>query len=574
MSIDSNLAGWDEEVDVVVAGTGAAGLAAAITASDEGACVVVLESAELIGGTTAISGGQPWVPCNAHMDEVGVPDSREDALTYLDGLIQGREPNRDRLEYFVEHGHEALAYLEATTPLGLRVCRTFSDYFADRPGGKPNGRSLDVVPYGAREALGSWDEKVRRSPQIPSMTLDEMAGATESANPKDASSIAAGTGELSTDLMERVAERDALGVRTGGGALVAALLRGALDRGIEPRTGVRVSRLVVEAGEVVGVEVETDGRTQRIQARRGVVLASGGFDWNRDLVRAFIGVPKIWPISPPSLQGDGLVMGLEVGAAVANMTVTWACPVISDGTATYDGAPMHMLNTPRQEPGVIAVNSRGERFVNEAVAYMQMPLAFRTFDATDLGWPNASPAWLVFDSTVRERVVAGDFAPGSPTPEWVVEADTVEQLAERIGVPAEALSRTVQRWNSQVEAGKDEDFGRASVWFEGWTSGGPNPAMLAPVASGPFFALRFYDGALGTAGGLQTDKHGCVVAMRGGVIPGLYAAGNAAASVFGPAYPGGGATLGQGLAFGHFAGRHAGRRPAETASERAGAAMA
>ena len=541
--------------DVVVVGSGAAGLAAAVTARDGGCEVEIIEAADMIGGTSAVSGGQPWVPCNQHMQEAGLQDSREDALRYLDRLMQGREPDRDRLEVFIDRAPEAIAYLEANTPLKMTVCTKFSDYHADVPGGTMSGRTLEIVPFAAREELGELDEKVRRSTHIPALTLDEIAGADTGANPKDANLIAAGTGELSAGLKQRLAEREAAGIRTCGGALVSSLLKGVVDRGMSVRTSARASRLIVEDGAVAGVVAEIDGEETAIRARRGVVLAAGGFEWNAEMVKAFYGVSEIWPLTPPFNVGDALRMELEAGASLANMSVAWAVPVVSDGRATLDGAPLHIMNTPRQEPGVIVVNQQGHRYTNEAVAYMHFGLAHRVFDPRSVSWPNQAPVWLIFDQTVRERTAVNDFAPGGPTPDWVREAPTIGELAAEVDVAAETLVATVDRWNRSVEDGVDEDHGRGTVWFEGWTSGGPSPSMLAKLEKPPFYAMPLYDGVIGTAGGLRTDGRGRVIAMRGGAIDGLYAAGNAAASVFGPAYPGGGATLGQAMTFAYLAGR-------------------
>jgi succinate dehydrogenase/fumarate reductase flavoprotein subunit len=554
---------WESSANVIVVGSGAAGLSAAISAFDRGAGVEIIEAAPMIGGTSSISGGQPWVPMNRHLFDAGREDSREEALTYLYKVTHGRAPDESLLETFVDRAAEAFAYLEENTPLKFKLCESFSDYHADLPGGKMAGhRTLDAVPFNARAALGELDEKVRRSPHLPSLTIDELAGVGMAANPKDAASIIGGTGELGAEARRLIAEREKAGVRACGGALVTSLLRGVLDRGMQVRTSTRVRRLLIEDGAVVGVVAETaDGETA-FEARRGVVLAAGGFEWNEDLVKAFLGVPKVWPITPPYNRGDALQMGLRAGAAVANMTVAFACPVTSDGQDTWEGQPLHMMNSPRQEPGVIAVNRNGRRFSNEAIAYMHFGLAFRVFDPVQHDWPNQSPVWLVFDQRVRDRTAAKDLVPGRPTPSWVKEASTIEELAGQMDVPANELVATVKRWNTFVANGADEDFGRATVWFEGLTSGGPDPErMLAPIDKPSYYAMALYDGTVGTAGGLRIDPDGRVKTMDGGVIPGLYAAGNTTASVFGPAYPGGGGTLGLAMTFGYLAGLNVAELP-------------
>jgi succinate dehydrogenase/fumarate reductase flavoprotein subunit len=552
---------WDEVADVLVVGSGAGALAAAVTAADNGCDVKVLEAAEMIGGTSSISGGMPWVPCNRQMAEAGLDDSREEALAYLRGLTQGREPDWRTIEAYVEKAAEALAYLEDATPLRMKISRPFSDYFADQPGGKMSGRTLDVVPYPARQELGDLDQEVRVSAHIPLLTQAEMAG--EFDDPRGASATVIDAGTLHPVLVELAEERRSAGIRTSGGALITSLLKGAVDRGVEVRTNSRVLRLVVDDGEVRGVIAEVDGGEIAIGARRGVVLAAGGFEWNADLVKAFLGALDLRPLSPPHNRGDALIMGLEVGASIANMATAWGMPAVSDGKQTSEGAPLNFFGTIRQEPGVIAVNRRGRRFSNEAASYMLYGQSHRAFDSSfgEVTWPNQSPVWLVFDQAVRDNAATLDLVPGEPTPDWVEEASTLAELADSIGVPEDALDDTVGRWNESVEQGEDRDFGRGTAWFEGFTTGGPGPHMLAKIETPPFYALPLYDGAIGTAGGLLTDDEARVVSMRGEVIPGLYAVGNAAASAFGPAYPGGGASIGQGLTFGYIAGLDVAPRP-------------
>jgi succinate dehydrogenase/fumarate reductase flavoprotein subunit len=491
------------EADVIVVGSGSAGLTAAITAHDHGSDVLILEADTYIGGATAISGGQPWIPLNDHFPETGDADCRMDADLYLAQITRGHEPDPARLTAFTDRAAQAMRYLEARTPLKVTVRTTFSDYHADLPGGKMRGRSLDIVPFPARDQLGEWDELIRRSRQLPSLTLDEMSGAGASANPKDADAIAvaAGTGGLATPLVELIAQRDTAGVRTCGGALIAALLDGCLDRGIPIRVSARVRRLITGHGSVTGVVVSSGGHDVEIHARQGVVLAAGGFEWNAGLVRQFTGITDLKPLSPPILHGDALLMGLETGAAVANMSVLWSNPATYDEVSTYDtGEPFYMMNSPRQEPGVILVNRRGERFTNEAIAYNHMPLAFRAFESRTSAFPNEE-AWMIFDQRVRERTAVADLQPGGPVPAWVKTSQTIEGLAAGLGIDPQALAATVARWSANVAGGADPDFGRGTVWFEAWTTGGPSLRLLAPVDTPGFYAMRLYDGALGTAGG-------------------------------------------------------------------------
>ena len=537
---------WDRVADVVVVGSGAAGLAAATFAHDGGADVLVVEKADLVGGTTGVSGGMPWIPLNRHMADVGVEDSRDEALTYLRRLTLGREPDPELLEAYVDNAADVLAHLEAKTPLRMTAPPMFSDYFADLPGGKPRGRSIEPEPFDARTALGDWAPRLRTSPHLPWLTMEEGA------------KFLTGAGLPDLDLAAR---READDVRVLGPALVAALFRGLLDRGVAVLTGCPVRDLVVLDGEVVGLRTDGDGGEELIAARRGVVLASGGFEWNREMVRAFIG-QDIEPLSPPHNVGDGHRMAMEVGARLANMGVFWGQPALLEPGATFEGRPLFQMGTARSNPGSILVNKHGRRFANEGVAYQDLPKVFGTFDPVAIDYPNEAPVWLVFDQRVKDTmVILPTVLPGQPAPDWILRADSVRGLAAAIDVDPDALEDTVARYNAQAADGGDPDFGRGTTWFEGFMTGGPRPEhCVVPLRTRPYYAVQLHNGTLGTCGGPLIDRHGRVRTWDGGTVPGLYAAGNAAANVFGPAYPGGGATIGPALTFGALAGRHAASR--------------
>jgi len=545
-------ASWDRSTDVVVVGSGAAGLTAALAARELGASVVVLDKSELIGGTTAVSGGGIWVPGNRRMVELGVADTREDALAYLRAVTDGRETDPALVEAYVDGVLEAVDFLEARTPASFVASRYFSDYFGELPGAKRLGRCMECLPFESRAELGPWHDRIRKSPHRPNLMIDEVA-ATAAATSGNTGAIA-----LSSELRALAAARDAAGILTGGGALVASLLRALLDRATTVETQARVRRLVLDGERVAGVVAHAGGKDVAIQAG-GVVLAAGGFEWNTEFVQAFLGIPDLRPLSPPVNDGDGLLLGMRAGAALANMTVAWSHPVTSDGQATFEGKPLHRMASPRNEAGCITVNRHGRRFVNEGVSYMDLARTFRTYDPVAAEYPNEPPVFMVFDRRVRDRIELHDLLPGGPTPAWVTEAESLTSLAERIGVPPETLGAEVARFNANVARGEDVDFHRGTVWFEGFSSGGPSPARaLAPIDRPPFYAMALYDGALGTAGGLHIDGHGRVRASQGGTVEGLFAAGNTAASVFGPTYPAGGVTIGGALAFALRAGRGAG----------------
>jgi 3-oxosteroid 1-dehydrogenase len=555
---------WDHTVDVVVVGSGAAALATAITAADGGCKVELLEKASLLGGTSAFSGGMPWVPMNKHMADYGTDDSREAVLEYLATLDLGRFADQGLIETFVDRAAEAIEYLESTTPLAYRVCQTYSDYYRDHPGGRPAGRSLDILPYESRDELGEWHDRVRETPHIPNLTQDEMNGAGTMRN-----LTVDEAGKVTAEIGATLAERAEKGIRTLGPAMISRLVRGALDHGVELRTDTPVRRLVTDGdGAVVGVIAEVEGKEVAIGASRGVVLTCGGFEWNRDLVLAFMGVPDLLPLSPPHNTGDGLIMGMEIGAKIANMSNAVAFPATYDEHSTFEGHPLGMLAGPRAEAGVVVVNREGRRFVNEGISYMDVAKVHRQYDPQTQSYPNEGPVWQIFDQTIADHAVVGEFRPDLPTPEWVHKADSIAELAAEIGIDPEVLVGEIDRFNDHVDKGVDPDFGRGTVWWEGMTNGGPSPEKnLAKVERGPFYAMKLWNGVLGTVGGLEIDSEARVQRMRGGVIPGLYAAGNTAAGIFGQAYPGGGCTLGPAMTFGYLAGRslsESDQRPLET----------
>lgn len=549
---------WTRETDVVVIGSGAAGLAAAATAASRGCAVEVLEKAELVGGTTAFSGGMPWVPGNEHMAAAGNPDDFDEVMSYVDSLIERRAPDRELIETYVREAGKSVAAIEALTPLRTMINPYFSDYYADHPGGRPPSRSLEILPFAEREELGERAGEVRATPHLPNLTQSEMVEAGTLRN------LTVDTeGEVLSDLKEKLVEREEKGISTKGAALAGALFKGALDQGAEVRTGVAVTGLVQdESGAIVGVRAEADGEEISIRARLGVVVASGGFEWNAELVKTFIGTPEVMPLSPPTNVGDGLIMGLEAGAKVGSMSVALGHPAIYDEELEIEGQPLGTFAFHRGTPGVVVVNKAGRRFMNENLSYMDAGKMFRVYDPSTQSYPNDQPDWIVFDQSVRDTTIALSMQPGKPTPDWVLEGATLDELGEKMGLEPGVLREEIERFNGYAEAGADPDFGRGTIWYEGMTSGGPDPAVhLAKCDQAPFYAMKLYDGIIGTIGGLAIEEHGRVRKMRGeGVIPGLYAAGNAAAGIFGQAYPGGGSTLGPCLTFGYLIGQDLGDR--------------
>jgi succinate dehydrogenase/fumarate reductase flavoprotein subunit len=543
---------WDVEADVVVIGSGAAGLTAALAAHEGGAKVVVLEKASTIGGASAVSGGVMWVPNNHHMAEVGIADSRADAIAYVTRLADGRSDDR-LIATFLDTAPEMLRFIEASTSLAFKPLARYPDYHPELEGGKPGGRSLDPGLFDSND-LGNWKKKLRRSP-IFGMTAMSVAEATE-------------WGVFSKPLQlpfKLLGERLSKGFVCYGGALVGRLLKALLDRRVEPMLEAAARELLVDDGRVSGIRVAVGAsgdRELRIRARSGVVLASGGFEWDSKLVAQFLGGLLSHPNSPPCNQGDGLRLAMSLGADLANMSEAWWCPSVVIPGEEYDGRPLYRGDfATRSMPHSIIVNRRGARFVNEAQNYNDLMKPFFTFDPLAYERPNL-PAWIVFDQQYLERYALLTFMPGQNAPEWLPRAGSLADLAALVGIGPHGLESTVSRFNRFAVEGRDPDFHRGESLYDrfyGDPDHTPNP-NLGTLEKPPFYALQVHPGAIGTKGGAKVTPDSQVLRVDGQPIPGLYAAGNVMAGVTGPGYPGAGATIGAGMTFGYIAGTHAARQ--------------
>jgi 3-oxosteroid 1-dehydrogenase len=532
-----------ETFDVVVLGTGAAALAAAIRACDGGASVGLFEKADTVGGTSAWSGGMVWIPVNPHMAELGIEDSREEALTYLNSLSNGLI-EADRVAALVDAGPEMVTWFEANTPVKFQIIKDFPDYHPEHPGAKPGGgRSLEcpLFPYAD---LADWQDRVSVGPQLSGNIM--------------MSETSLGRGAPSGVAPEELARRRVRDERGAGQGLIGPLLRACLDRQIDPRTGMRAVELIVDDGRVVGVRFETSDGSFDIGARRGVIIATGGFEWDPELVRAFVRGPLARSASVPTNTGDGLKMAMRIGAGLADMREAWWVPTID--VPVGDRMAAWQVNGERTRPHCIMVNKRGQRFTNEAANYNALGAAFHVIDVSSFDYVN-HPAWMVFDRHYLTRYGLAGFRGDGPTPEWIIEAPSIAELATAIDVTAQALEATVARWNELSARGEDVDFGRGRSAHDRWwgdPSLGDGPqATLGPLDIAPFYAVQVYSGVLGTKGGPRTDGNGQVLDVDGRPIAGLYAAGNAMGSVMGMTYGGAGGTLGPALVFGYLAGRHA-----------------
>lgn len=537
---------WNREADVVVLGSGGAALAAALSAHDHGAReVVIIERSGMVGGTTAMSGGMLWIPGNHHQIAAGISEADEDVVAYLDALAPG-QLDPETLWAFMQGGPEMVRYLEEKTPARFHAFTDFPDYQPYAPGAKPDGgRSLDNEAF-SFERLGKWAARVNPS----KMSYPIRASLEEAVQ-----------GTLSeADL----AERERGDYRALGQALVGSLFLGVVERDIPVLFETRARKLVKDGDRIVGVVAEdADGHDVRVRARRGVVIATGGFEWNPALVKAFLRGPMTGPVSVPENEGDGLLMAIEAGAQLGNMQNAFWMQSALEMKPQRGARPNYMLGSDeRARPGAILVNRAGKRFVNEAVNYNAVGKAIVAFDAGTHSYPNV-PYWLIIDQRYRDKYPVFTASPGSADPAYMLRADTLEGLAEAAGIDAAGLVATVERFNTMVRAGHDDDFQRGDNTYDNFYMWGdpsfdPPYRTLGLIDQGPFYAVQMESGVLGTCGGPKTNADAQVVDWSGNPIPGLYAAGNVMAAVLGEAYGGAGGTLGPGLTFGYLAGKHLG----------------
>lgn len=534
----------DQEVDVVVVGSGASGLAAALAAATAGASVTVIEKSPVFGGTSAVSGGSVWVPCNRYMAASGIVDSRDDALSYLRAVSLDRMGD-SLLEAFVDNVNALIAFLPATTPLEFSVNSRHPDYQQRLPGSKPGGRTVQVDLYDSKR-LHELQPLLRHGHSSVPVTRQEIDL----------------WGEQTLDRWdwETIAERTRAGLVGGGTALIGGLLEGCSNAGVVLRASCRATQLLREGDRVSGVAIDDAFGKRPIRARRGVVLATGGFEWDGELVRAFLGVPMVAPGGVPTDEGDGLRMAMKLGVMLGNMTEAWWDPMLYQVGDEYDDMPLYRPTSGlRGLPGSIMVNRHGHRFVDEAMNYNDLTKAMLQFDPGAYTYANV-PCYLVFDDRFRRSYSVGTVTPDAPTPPWMFVNEMLSGLSREMGIDPHGLDEQVRQFNAHAEHGEDPVFHRGENLYDryrGDTRISPNP-NVRPLGPGPYFGVELKLGCLGTKGGPVTDAAGQAVDPNGLPVPGLYACGNAAASPFGPGYPGAGATLAAGMTFGYLIGRHLG----------------
>lgn len=549
---------WAEEFDVVCVGSGLGGLSAALTAAERGASALVAEKFELLGGVSALSSGQLWLGPN-HLQEDGMADSDADAESYLAHLSQGFA-TPDRRRTFIERGREALQYFTDVIGIEMMVVKGLPDYYYPAvEGSKPDGRYVEVKPFRAGQ-LGDLAEKVLTSPYGDGYSFTTSNEWVQ---------MQSGGDHVGACLERHLAA----GERCAGAGLAAAQVLAAKERGVDMRTDTEIVDLVLdEAGAVAGVVArDASGATKRIRARLGVVLATGGYDWKPEYVRAFDALPEAGSMAPPTVAGDHIVMAAKAGAIAIPARAPAQSPIFVGYKVPAEkvyGRTSYRMWLPGT-PHCIAVNRYGRRFANDGF-YPDVATKVARFDGQEQGQPNW-PAWIVFDQAMVDKYGFQPSWPGQPLSEGIAtSADTLAELAEQVGIDPQGLEETAARFNSFCETGVDEDFARGTVPWGRIMTGDPsliNP-NLAPLAKPPFHAVRIERVTLGVpTAGLPIDNDGRVLNASDEPIPGLYAAGNSAAWLdIGGGYNSGIANT-RGMLYGylavlHMTGQHAAPEPA------------
>lgn len=545
---------FDAPFDVVVVGAGAAGMTAALAASRQhGLRTLLIEKSGYFGGSTARSGGGVWIPGNYALKAAGQvdPGDAEAAKTYLDAIVGDVVP-KVRRDTYIDRGPEVMDFLRESTPVRFQWVPDYADYLPEQPGGRPAGRSVEPVPMDAR-FLGA--ELQRLHPPY------SKAPANLIVTQADFRKLSLGLRTIKGPLtMVKVLLRRLWAIARGqqmyamGHAIAIGLRQGLDDAGVTVAYETELKELLIESDRVVGVVVEQGGTRRTIRAARGVILGSGGFEQNQELREKFLPQPTSasWSTGSTSNTGGGLLAGMAIGAATDLLDDAWWGPTIElPGRAWF-------LLAERNLPGAIFVNAAGRRYMNEALPYVEATHAMYEGEASGI---SHVPSFMIFDQTYRNRYLFAGIAGRQKFPgRWykegvIVRAPSLDELADRLGLPADALADTVERFNGFARSGVDEDFHRGESAYDKYYSDPtvkPN-CSLAPIEKGPFYAVRIVPGDLGTKGGLVTDEHARVLRPDGSAIAGLYAAGNVSSAVMGNTYPGPGGTIGPAIVFGYLA---------------------
>ncbi|MGI5926694.1 MAG: FAD-binding protein [Syntrophomonadaceae bacterium] len=537
---------WHDQFDVVVVGSGAGAITAAITAAKEGLKTVILEKADSWGGSSSLSGGGVWIPNNPVAKAQGLEDSFEEALTYMETVVGdvGPASSKERKIAFLKKGPEMVSFLQNE---GIKFVpgKLYPDYYPDKPGGKI-GRVLDCEFFDRRK-LGELGKSIRTmaggAPPIPFTTGETACLPKAFTRPEYFFKV---IGLFGRGVKCKLQGKDLLGL---GNNLVANLMHVAQKYNVPLWLNSPCRRLIMEGDRVAGVEVEKEGKKLALRSR-AVILAAGGFEHNAELRRKYQGVGSDWTVGSPDNTGDVILQCMEIGADMALLDEAWWGVVAVDHQGNRN-----FLVWERSMPHCIMVDQDGERYVNESASYVDVGHAMLERKE------KAVPSWLILESRHRNRYIFGMAMPRLTPKEYIekgyfIKADTIEELARKCGINPDKLKATIERFNRFVDKGVDEDFGRGNTAYDNYygdpTYKNPN---LGKLEKGPFYAVKVFPGDLGTSGGMLTDEYARVL-KNGKPIPGLYAAGNCSATVMGRTYPGPGATLGAAMVFSYIAAKH------------------
>ena len=549
-----------QEYDVVVVGSGAAGMVAALTAAHQGLSTVVVEKAPHYGGSTARSGGGVWIPNNEILKRDGVKDTAEAARQYLHAIIGDAVP-ADKIDTYLDRSPEMLSFVLKNSPLKLCWVPGYSDYYPETPGGKATGRSVEPKPFNAKK-LGP-DEKGLEPPygKVPMnmvvLQQDYVRLNQLKRHPRGVlRSIKVGV----RSVWANATGKNLVGM---GRALIAPLRIGLQKASVPVLLNTALTDLYVQDGVVRGIYVRNtqdpeSAEPTLIRARKGVILGSGGFEHNEQMRVKYQRAPITteWTVGAAANTGDGILAAEKLGAALELMEDSWWGP-----TVPLVDAPWFALSE-RNSPGSIIVNMSAKRFMNESMPYVEACHHMYGGKYGQGEGPGENvPAWMIFDQQYRDRYIFAGLQPGQRIPKkWmesgvIVKAGTLAELAEKTGLSAEALAATVDRFNGFARSGVDEDFHRGDSAYDryyGDPTIKPNP-NLGEIKHGPFYAAKMVPGDLGTKGGIRTDNDGRALRDDNSVIEGLYAAGNVSSPVMGHTYPGPGGTIGPAMTFGYLA---------------------
>jgi 3-oxosteroid 1-dehydrogenase len=557
----------EKTVDLLVVGSGNGGLTAAVCAYEFGVKdVLVVEKSNLYGGTSATSGGGIWIPCNRYAREAGADDSLDAAREYLRATVpQGMVPP-ELIETYVREGPKMLDFMHERTRVRYESLAHYPDYWSFLPGARGGHRSLEPAPLNSK-VLGAAAVQLRPlhhmmwlGDRIPIKQVEAQVLMAQL--PGWRSLAGKLLWEHVSDFVWWLTHKRSRRL-TNGSAGVARLRWSMLDRNMPLWLETTFESLLVEDDRVVGAVVRRGGVETRIRARRGVVLAAGGFEHNQAMREQYLPKPtnKDWSAALASNTGDAVRAGMSIGAATRLMDGAWWCSSVK---APDDPVP-RLAIMEKSYPGNCVVNRRGARIANESQNYMGYQLEFfRKHSDAD---PQV-PSWMVFDARFRRTYYAGPLWPSRYKPDWMLpksyftsgfltRADSVRELAQQAGIDPKGLEQTIAAMNEYARTGKDLEFGRGDAEYDRYYADPtikPNPC-LAPIAEAPFYAMRIEPGDFGTHGGLAIDSNARVLRPDGSAIDGLYAVGNCAGAIL-PTYPGPGATLGPAMTFAWQAAKH------------------